>query len=324
MKSFLIKMAILFLPVGILAFPLDYFISQNVSKSNSCNGEYQVWNDIFKGKVNSDVVIYGSSKAWVDINPHVLEDSLGSTVYNLGIDGHNFWLQYLRHLELLKFNTKPDCIVLSVDMLSLEKKKELYNMDQFLPYMLYDKEIHEFTSSYQGFSFYDYYVPMLRYLGKREALVNAFLYSLNIPRSEPMRTRGYMGMETKWNSDFDNARTLFSHYEMKIDSSTVDLFEKFLSECIRMGIKVIIVYSPEYAGNRDFFRDRPEIISLYQSYASEYNLPFLDYSDIPMCQQREYFYNSTHLNKTGSDLFSAILAKDLKQLSKSWMTEKID
>lgn len=306
--------------MGIIAFPLDYYVSQNVGKSNSCNGEYQVWNDIFNGKIDSDMLVYGSSKAWVDFNPLVLEDTLGWKVYNFGIDGHNFWLQYLRHLEFLKFNPKPKCIVVSVDMLTLEKKKELYNMDQFLPYMLFDKEIHQYTSSYQGFSHFDYFVPMIRYFGRREALVNAVLYSINIPHSKPMRNKGYMGMETEWNSDFENAKSLMSHYAVKIDSASRDLFGEFLSGCNRMEIKVILVYSPEYVENRDFFSNREEIVTLYREYASLYNVPFLDYSDNPICLKKEYFYNSTHLNKIGSDLFSAILAKDLRSLLNIWMT----
>ena len=30
-------------------------------------------------------------------------DSLNEKVYNFGIDGHNFWIQYLRHLEIMKY-----------------------------------------------------------------------------------------------------------------------------------------------------------------------------------------------------------------------------
>lgn len=298
-----------------MAVPLDFFLSKNVRKSNSCNGEYLVWNDIFSRKISSEIVIYGSSKAWVGLSPQILEDSLKCTVYNLGIDGHNFWLQYLRHLELLKFNPPPKLILLSVDMFSLEKKRELYNFDQFLPYMLFNKDIYKYTSSYLGFSLSDFILPLARYIGRREALINAILYSFKVPKARPMRIKGYMGIDAKWNNDFDNAIASISQYEVLINSESKELFERFLLECSQSGIKIIMIYSPEYIGNRDFFKNRSEIITLYRTYAKKYCLPFLDYSDNPMCQVKEYFYNSTHLNKTGSELFSAILANDLKSLS---------
>lgn len=316
MKPFLIKLIKTCLPILILSLPLDYLISMNVRKSNSCNGEYIVWNDIFQGRVASDVVIYGSSKAWVGFNPQILEDSIGCSVYNLGIDGHNFWLQYLRHKELLKFNPSPGIIILSVDMLSLEKKNDLYNLDQFLPYMLFNKDIYEYTSSYNGFSAIDYFIPLVRYAGNREALINAILYGFNMPKSDPMRIKGYRGIEVQWNLDFDNARSLMTDYEVNVDPEVKELFERFLIECRTSEIKVIIVYSPENIDNRNFFRNRSEIMDLYHIFSDKYNIPFLDYSNNPICQNKEYFYNSTHLNKKGSELFSAVLGRDVNLLLK--------
>jgi hypothetical protein len=315
MKALFVKLIIFILPIIMLSIPLDYFISKNLKKSNSCSGEFLVWNDIFDGKVNADIYIYGSSKAWVGFNPNIIEDSLKCSTYNLGIDGHNFWLQYLRHKELIKYDSKPKYIILNLDILSLEKRQDLYNMDQFLPYMLFDDDIFYYTSSYKGFSTLCYYIPLIRYIGRREALFDAILSALNIGNSEPMRLKGYRGMEFVWNNDFASAKLKIKNYEVKIDSASENLFKNFLNECKTDNIKVILVYSPDYIEIHDFVKNRQKILYLYKDYSIKYNIPFLDYSDDQMCREKKYFYNSTHLNKTGSDIFTNKLVRDLKKLS---------
>ncbi|MBE2208298.1 MAG: hypothetical protein IAE84_11975, partial [Saprospiraceae bacterium] len=86
------------------------FKSQNgyyLKQTKKAPGEFEVWNDIYNSNVNCDIAIYGSSRAWVHIDPKILSHILQLNVYNFGIDGHNFWLQYLRHIEFLKYNPKP-------------------------------------------------------------------------------------------------------------------------------------------------------------------------------------------------------------------------
>ena len=57
-----------------------------------------------------------------------------------------------------------------------------------------------------------------------------------------------------------------------------------------------------------------EIHQMYYDLSMRYELPMLDYSNCYLSQDTTYFYNATHLNKTGSDLFSAQLAYDLDSL----------
>ena len=66
-----IKYFLLFVtPIVLFSYSIDLFISKYLKKSNvAAFGEYSVWNDVFEGKINSDVLIYGSSRAWVHISP---------------------------------------------------------------------------------------------------------------------------------------------------------------------------------------------------------------------------------------------------------------
>ena len=91
------------IPIGLVAlisaYPLHRFISYLLRKSNEFPSEFEVMNDIYEGKAAAEIAIYGSSRAWVHIDPQVIEDTLGMSSYNFGNDGHNFPMQYLRHKE---------------------------------------------------------------------------------------------------------------------------------------------------------------------------------------------------------------------------------
>lgn len=313
MKKFIQKLVLFVSPVILSAYFIDIFISHNLKKSNSyAHKDYACWNLIMDGKLNSDVVIYGSSRACLQINPAIVSDSLNTTAYNLGINGHNFWLQYLKHSLLLQNNTKPKLIIHSVDAFTLEKRGDLYNSEQFLPYMLFNDKIKKVTSSYQGFNFLDYEIPLARYYGKADAFLALIKLLINPGGNEPGRIKGYEAMDIKWTDEFEKAREQMGFYEARIDTPSFLLFEKYLTECKAKNIKIILVYTPEYIGGQGFIKNRNDIISMYKGFSEKFNIPFYDYSKDSLSFQRKYFYNSTHLNKTGTDIFAKELVSKIK------------
>jgi hypothetical protein len=286
----------------------------NLKKSNNfAQKEFSTWNAIIDGKVNSDILIYGSSRAWVHFNSTMMSDSLLIPTYNLGIDGHNFWLQYLRHKMVLESNTKPKLIIVSVDMFTLQKVKNLYNLEQFLPYMLWNRNIKNATSSYEGFVSADYVIPLIRYYGKKKEIETAMRFFSGHLSNPVSRVKGYEGLNRIWNKDFNKAKSSMEGYKVKIDPESVLLFEKFIAECKLENIKLIFVYAPEYIEGQKFTKNRDEVFAIYKKYSNQYQIPFYDYSNDTICFQRNYFYNSVHLNKTGAELFSAKFIDTLRQ-----------
>lgn len=299
-----------------VSYAIDVFISENLKKINevAC-GEYSTWNDLYDGKVNSDIVVYGSSRAWCHISPKIIEDKLNLKSYNLGINGHNFWLENFRHTVLLENNAKPKLILFSLDIFTLQKKKELYNSEQFLPYMLWNNPIRRVTESYVGFNTYDYYIPLVRYYSKMLVLQKTMSFSMGLLNNPVTRVKGYKGKDKSWNSDFDKAKKNRKKYEILVDSKTQLLFEQFLVECKKKNIKLIFVYTPEYIEGQKFVKNREGIMSLYTNYSKKFQIPFYDYSKDIISFQKKYFYNASHLNKTGAELFTNKLMDTLKQSS---------
>ncbi|TVZ59162.1 hypothetical protein NA63_1687 [Flavobacteriaceae bacterium MAR_2010_105] len=314
MNRFLIKLfKVLFVGL-IIAIILDFSISKTLLKSTYfAHGESYIWSEIKKGRIKQDLLIYGSSRAMTNFNSQIIEDSLNISTYNLGFDGHNFWLQYLRHKKLLEHNPKPKIILLSVGIFSLNKRKDLYNHYQFLPF-LYDYDMYAFTSSYEGFSLLDYTLPLYRYSGKQDSITKVFHDMLREKKRAPYRHKGFRGMKREWNNDLEQAKLEKGSIISQNDTLSVDLFQKFLKECQTLNIKVVFVYSPEQVEGQQFVNNRNQIISTYQFYAKKYDIPFLDYSNNYISSNKNYFYNSLHLNAKGADVFTLRLVSDLKQL----------
>jgi hypothetical protein len=314
MKPFLRKTLLFAIPLLVLAWPLDLLLSNLLRHSNAYPGELEVMNAIYEKRAACRLAVYGSSRAWVQIDPAPLEDSLHLTVYNFGIDGHNFWLQYFRHLQLVKYNGWPDVIVLSVDPFTLEKRKDLYQADQFLPWMLWNKEIMQYTKSYEGFNQADYYVPLIRYAGRTSAINDCIKTVLFKHSSAPYRNKGFAAFDRPWNDDLAKAMKTTKGYTVITDKKTVELMNRFIAECRAHNTTLIFICTPQFAEGQEFIRNRTEVINYFSNLASENNIPFLDYSSDELCKRKELFYNSNHLNKTGTAIFSSKLAHDLKKI----------
>ncbi len=315
MKRFIFRLTLFILPVFVVAYGADIILSKNLKKiKNYKEGEFTVWNDLYDGKINADIVIYGSSRAWLHINSTMMEDSLKINTYNLGINSHNFWLEYFRHSLLLKYNKKPKLIIHALDMATLDKRVDLFNPDQFLPYMLFNKEMKSVINGYKGYTNADFIIPLLRYYGKKDAILGVIKYCLHPNKNPVKRIKGYEGAsDLSWHNDLDKAKKQMNFYQPKLDTATIRLFEKHLADCKQQGIKILLLYTPEFIDGQMFTKNREEVIAIFRNFGFKYNVPFMDYSNDTMSYQKKYFFNAEHLNKLGAEIFTKKLIDTLRQ-----------
>src|SRR5690554_156459 len=90
MKKFVRRLLFFIAPPILILLPIDIYLSKGLKNTSLAAAEYEVWNDLFYNNISPEVAIYGSSRAWVHIDPMIIEDSLGLSAYNFGINGHNF------------------------------------------------------------------------------------------------------------------------------------------------------------------------------------------------------------------------------------------
>ncbi|NMH28790.1 hypothetical protein [Flavobacterium silvaticum] len=315
MKKFLKRLSLFCLPLVILSYPIDRCISINLEKSNGyAMKEYEPWRDLVHGKVNSDIAIYGSSRAWVMADPQLLSDTLGLPAYNLGVDGYTFGMEYCSHRLLLDRNRQPKLIVQILDPHTLTYRDDLYNPDQFLPFLLWDREFISATSGRTGYNLLDKYVPLIRYYGKLGAIKEAFRISRGQPNPVE-RKHGFQSSDRNWMGDFEKVKKNFHRQIITIDSRVVQQFNDFLSECRLKGIKVVFVFAPEYIKGQSFTKNRAEVMELYRDIAIKNKIPFYDYSQDSLSMDQSNFYNVSHMNSKGAKKFSSDLAHRLKMES---------
>ncbi|MDR0799274.1 MAG: hypothetical protein LBN18_05915 [Dysgonamonadaceae bacterium] len=305
MKRF-IKILIIF-TIGLfgLAFVIDHIISTKLQKLTT-SLMFAGWNDIYSGKINSDIIIMGNSRAWAQYNPLILDSILNVNSYNLGIDGSPINRQIIKYNTYQRFNIKPKYIIQNIDMITIAIHGG-YQREQFFPYF-FDDSLKTAISHYEHFNVLEKYIPCFRYIG-----YNVVKQSLGIGNTQKENIiKGYKGNDTnEWDGKKHNEQKEI-HYGQ--DSMALSLFDKYLSKAHAENIKVIFVYAPIYIGATQKVKNIEGMYAMYDSIAKKYDIPILDYNYDPISYDTAYFYNATHLNKTGSELFTTKLAHDIDSL----------
>jgi hypothetical protein len=167
---------------------------------------------------------------------------------------------------------------------------------------------------YKNFSFYDFYIPLFRYFGKYKILYQSFLNLIYRYKKKPKNFKGFLPFDGNWNDDFDNLRKMQDKYQINLSIDNINKFNDYISFCKNNKINVILVNSPEYIEGQMFMANRKQYIDIFNDLSKKYNIPFLNYSSDSICYKRDLFYNTSHLNSIGAEIFSKKLAHDLKSI----------
>ena len=308
-----------------LALLCDIWLSNTLKKSKEFPCENEVWNDIYDSNIDADILVLGSSRAWVHIDPKVIKDSLGKTCYNLGEDGSNIFLQYLRLKEFCAYNPLPETVVWSVDMFSFKNSDNGYPTFRYYPYMLFNLDLyHSITEEGKiGTNATKFFVPFLRYFNSMSIMsvfskrnnryVEKFGKKFQLNSEGNFRENGYRGLDLVWDESFGHAKDV-DRYSIEVDYDLFILTEFILDELLRNNVEVFLVYTPEYIDGQSVIENSDTIMSLFNQLADEKGICFLNYRSDDICYERDLFYNNQHLNLNGATLFTRDLVSDLANI----------
>ncbi len=322
MKKFVTRIFLFLLPVVIVAYISDGVITKAMRQYVA--GDGKVWNDVIEGKLNSDIYIYGSSRAQNHFDPEILQDTLNMPVYNLGLNGLKFLMVKCRHDLAMMHGRKPKEIILSLDVTLLVARRDLFKYEILIPF-INEPIVRRATMRYDAFDLYDYYLPMVRYTGCKKELKGAlkYLFTHGAQQDDGIK-RGYRTRAESWNGDFERERARNATYRAEVDSATYAAFEALMQEALRDSIRLVMVYSPEYYEMNSYVTNEDSIVNIYKAFAQKYNVPLLDYRTDTLCKSKTYFYNAMHMNTKGTVIFSRHLASDLRKLheQRGWPEQK--
>jgi len=309
MKKFIVKLTLFFVLFVCGSCLLDYCISSGLKRTEDYR--FQTWNDIIESKINADVLIMGNSRAFSHFSPRIIDSTLHVNSYNIGMGGQPFNVQYMRYQIYEKHNRMPRLIIQNIDFVTFFHAKMGHEREQVFPFVS-DKFLRNELSNY-GFTKPEIYLPLYRYFGYQIVVKNGLLEYFKIKHynSQPSY-KGYRPEQGSWDgTELDKITKI----EPAMDSTTIHLFDEFLSHCYKNHIQVVLVNTPVYYKATQKIINADKFNSLITGFSKKYKILYLDYAKDPMCFDTVFFHIAEHLNKNGAELFSAKFSNDLKKLS---------
>lgn len=296
MRTFL-KRGVLFTILAFLClYSGDFLLSRRIQQASRL--VYEGWYNLMHGKIDADLVVIGSSRAALHVNPAILDSTLDIRTYNLGMTGANADLHLAKYHLFRCFNRKPSAIVHCVDVNSMQASIP-YQREQYFPWF-WNRAFRETIFPIIRFSAAEKLLPLYRFYGAG---------SLSLIQREPTTLyKGFKGMDPGWH-DVELGSDQF-----RVDAGIAASFEDYLSQAAEEGIPVVLVFPPLYHEKAARIQGRDELFGFYEGLAREHGIPFLDYSGMALCRDTTFFSDNEHLNIRGADIFTDSLARDLIHL----------
>lgn len=316
MKKFILKTLLGFVIVSFALFTLDKIVTYGLSKSSF--NTFKDLNDLYNNRINADIVLLGSSRTYAMMNPEILDSILKLNTYNFGQDGATIELQKAIFDDVL-INTSPSLktVVQNIDLTTLLPNKSEYFKEKYYPH-LHRENLYNNLLRFDKTIWKYRYIPLYKYGGSFSTFLRGLLLSLDIPIKENYtKIKGYNPRDKKWNNDFSNYKKSLKTDKIFYDEFLIEegfkILEEFIDETAKMKINYCLVFSPMYSEMYEMQMQNKILKRRLEYYAFKYkHVSFYDYSKLPMNSNKNYFYNSYHLNSKGSDIFSERLANDLK------------
>lgn len=292
----------------------DHIVTNGLKKTGY--HDFQKFNDIFSGAIESKVLIVGGSDAAQHFSPSIISESLGQSTYNLGLAGHNFFMQNaLFNAYMQKASVLPEVVIQVINPNYLKKRSDLYGYELFLPF-LDDAKIEDAVKTYNGLDWADLKIPFVRYSGELDLIKIGFLEYFGLRKYPSNKDRGYYAYDRQWDGGaLDDLKESFQKRDKNADfgfhAESIEMFKAYLKDLKDKNIQIILVFSPHY---KEAIKEDPQWgqrMSFYKNLADEADVELLDYSDVEISGSKDNFYDFAHLNREMSLEFSKIVAEDI-------------
>ena len=309
MRRFLLKLGLTVVGLWIVAWGLDLIITNNLKHSDA--RMFSTYNAIYSDTLQCDAVVMGSSREQVQYDVRILDSITGLNSYNISVDGRCIDAEVVIYNAYRHHAPKPKVIIQNIDWGTMQMSNG-YEREQYLPYLDKD-DLFEQTCENEGFSWADRWLPLVRYAGYRNIIFEGLGLPAKVARPGNIY-KGYIAVDAPWDGTaFRQIDTL----GITVNPEAIEIFDRYLAQCQSEGIQVVMVYAPFYIGaTRKMGPAADTMFALYQSFADRYGFQILNYTYDSISHDTLNFYNASHLNRRGAEMFSIKLAHDIASLKK--------
>lgn len=297
MKNFLLDILIVFLLLSLIDFIVGMVAEKlinNLKESSSFGEIKHAIKDI-----TPDILIVGSSRAKSHYVPGVLMDSLTMTVYNAGSDGKN--ILYHSCIVNAIVNRKPPKLII-MD-LNIEEFQLNFNdrLSVLNPFYNYDSLCHETINLKSSNEWIKMKSNLYRY---NSCFLTIFYNSI---KGGENKSLGYRALPVNGVIPFPGK----INNRDSIDTVIVNRFIWLIELIIQNNIKVVVNLSPYYGS----INKNVSSLKLMEEICHNKDIPFFNYSQSQYFIDRPVlFKDANHLNSVGAEIYSKMVAKDLKSV----------
>lgn len=301
MKKFLLKLllfAVLFVTVDKTVGLVGAYLFNHAKSGATEKNKY------IADRTNEDLLIFGSSRGVHHYDPRIFEDSLGVSCYNCAYDGCGIITAY-GLLATLTEHYIPQAIVYDV----------MPNFDYLVD--------GEPNAKYLG------PLKLLKLGGVKPEIDSIFI---NVSPSEKWKmmsnmykinskliqliTENFTERNVTINGYLPVNKNMLQVPEIKENGlpTTIDEMKryylvKFVQLCKQKNIRLVFYASPSFRKTLDYQFDYIKELSQKE------DIPFVNhYCDTLFVWNRDYFYDSVHMNQTGATTYSKVVASEIGDL----------
>lgn len=260
---------------------------------------------VLNGKINKDIIILGSSSGARDFIATKLERDTKKTVYNLSYPGADIEFKEFLLRALLKYNSKPKIIILTLDSPNEVLPDSLINfrLDRLDPLVKYDYIDKELISR-----------------NKRNAILSKLFVMGRMSRSNiDIRQKKFTALDTiftggsmtlsfqKENADWNKKINNTTYPLQKESRVKLQCLLKIITSCKQHNIKLLLVSAPVFTGTNPMFIKRMRTIAGNDALFYEFDSTDLRY------KSKNYYYDVNHLKINGAIIFTDEIAAYLKK-----------
>uniref|UniRef100_UPI000AE2A8F1 hypothetical protein n=1 Tax=Pseudotamlana agarivorans TaxID=481183 RepID=UPI000AE2A8F1 len=166
-----------------------------------------------------------------------------------------------------------------------------------------------FAKEYDKDFYFEKYIPLYKY---RDYEMKIFkqLKSLELHDYCSANVNGFIEHDKDWiDKDYVNFKKLVKEEKTEnyfnIYKRGLIVLDEIINDCKKKNIKVYLVWSPSYFESHTYQEASKNYIdSILISISKREKIKYINFSNDSLCYNRKFFYNSSHMNKRGSTLFS--------------------
>ena len=300
MKKFIILLFALFAILSGIDIATGFvFDKLTVSAKRGYTGR----NEFIADKLHDPVLVFGSSRSVHHYDPQVLADSLGVPCYNCGQDGMGIITFYGR-FKLLTARYTPRLIIYDVTTdFDLRRNDNVTYLTWLKPY--YNRPgIDSIFWHVEPTERVKMLSNMFRYNGKALQIITD-----NKPGDDnDDALKGFVPLDGIMTYDKEEDAT-----KTQVDFDPVKLYyiSRLVKDCSAKGIRLVFAISPLY----NSIKQPDAYLADFLTLARKQNVPVINhYYDARFATNKNLFQDTYHMNRSGAEIYTSMLAHEIKQL----------